>query len=573
MARRRLLGMRQTIREGSSLRFADMEGFGGALIKNPLAVYLVVLVGVVFITKGLRSGPALLILSLLIVGTALAATIQKLLARPKRTFGHPTVRDRALFVIGMPAASVVFLLPFFSDPYSDQLLLMGLDLRGPGLTDQVSLVAPVLIGLLLLASVAAGFLGNPVLLLPGLSLVFVYKEGIRYDAPSIDLAVSTTDWFLPWVALFTLIASFSILNALEECREHSTPRGKPPHELMKTLAWFSLALMVSSYFYSGVKKLLLGEHLFSWIIHNPTQYLVAHAETKGLVPIVGDAEAEIWQATLAALSFSGVVIVINALTVLTQLGALAVFAGPRLRTLLIFLLEVEHFAIFFLTGIFFYKWIAVLLLLGAILRGQKLSARLASGNIDKVFAGYGVLALGVAPILQMPILGWWDSPMLLRIERSVIPSQSLSGVPIPPSLALHYSLPIAQSRDIPNLEWIPAVFQKNSALGAVPSREASHFAREICLDPGILVPPSTLTSEKVIEVSEKIMGRLSIVPYAEDLSKSSWFPHHVWNGASSVSPFVSFGVNQISRIEEDLVVTCASERLKSSEILRVRFVH
>lgn len=360
-----------------------------------------------------------------------------------------------------------------------------------------------------------------------------------------------------------------MLNLFEA---NSTRNANSPghsHNRITALAWFSLALMVSSYFYSGFKKLFLGENPLSWIVNNPTQYLVGHAESIGLVPLYGEVTSPLWQATLALLTLPGVIVAINAITVLTQLSSPVTFLDPKLRTLVIFLLEIEHVAIFLLTGIFFYKWIAIMLLIGVILHREKLLK--VPDNMGHGGSPVAVVALTLmaAPFLQMPMLGWWDSALLLRIERTVSVAESGIVIPLPPALALYYSLPIAQSRDVPYLDWIPVELQKNKALGAVGSREASLMAERICSDPSMLNPPSSLMKEQVTTVSRAINEGLSGAPYVDDVSKAFWFPHHTWTGMRALRPFESVPIIEFGKIEEHLVISCIDESLRSSDELRL----
>jgi len=530
---------------------------------SPLFLFLGVLSCVFVVTRMLRSGPILLIMSLLIVTVVFASGFRA----HAQTFAHMGLRVRAVLRFGMPLVSLVFVLPFFSDPYSQELLLSGLGIEG----NSSSLGAPVLVPLVV-GALVFGAAWGAVLLLPCLSLAFGYKEGVLSRSEAIGLSLSTTDWFLPWLVLFTLIATFSILRVIDVVSARDCSSPERVRTQISALAFFSIALMGSSYFYSGVKKLFLGENLLSWIANNPTQYIVGHSQSVGLVPLYGEISSPLWQATLAVLAAPGVVVALNAVTVLTQIGAPGVFFHPMIRSILIFMLEIEHLAIFFLTGIFFYKWISVMLLLGVLLHGEKLTKNFEIRKDIAKFLALGAIVLGAAPLLQMPMLAWWESPLLLRIERNVGILQSGAVVSIPPSLALHHSLTLVQSRDVPHVDFIPYELQESKSLGGVRSWRASLLADQVCEQAFTLNPPDVLREEHVTKVSRAIVKGLQSWPYEKDVSRAFWFPHHAWTGVRSLAPFKSVPLSGLGSIEEWLVVSCLDEELNATDKLRVSII-
>ncbi|HEY8190488.1 MAG TPA: hypothetical protein VIF12_07365, partial [Micavibrio sp.] len=54
---------------------------------------------------------------------------------------------------------------------------------------------------------------------------------------------------------------------------------------LEKLFLLSVALHMANYFYSGFKKLWLGDHLLSWVLHNKTQYLILNADVLGQLPV------------------------------------------------------------------------------------------------------------------------------------------------------------------------------------------------------------------------------------------------------------------------------------------------
>lgn len=117
----------------------------------------------------------------------------------------------------------------------------------------------------------------------------------------------------------------------------------------------AVALHFGNYFVSAVAKMALGENIFFWMFHNPTEYLMLAALDNGALPISFNSSL----VQYAYAQFSLARPVINTLTVLGQF--LCVFAILRIDWSIVVTIffDVMHTAIAILTGIFFWKFIAL----------------------------------------------------------------------------------------------------------------------------------------------------------------------------------------------------------------------
>lgn len=164
----------------------------------------------------------------------------------------------------------------------------------------------------------------------------------------------------------------------------------------------AVAVHFSNYFYSGVEKIRLSENPFSWVIENPTHFLSYIALHVGALPLslAGDAAA------LTVLEWlSSLFIPLNVIVLLSQLVAVYAVTRVRAALLLTVFFDIMHVLIFILSGIFFYKWIFLNLLIVFSLERMK----------DKVipphFRTWLLGCVICAPLLFfVAFLGWYDTP-------------------------------------------------------------------------------------------------------------------------------------------------------------------
>ncbi|MEJ8474055.1 hypothetical protein [Roseibium algae] len=174
-----------------------------------------------------------------------------------------------------------------------------------------------------------------------------------------------------------------------------------------TLAAFLtlVAVHFANYFYSAVAKMLLGGGPFLWVTTNPTEILAYDAWYGGFFPLAQ------WE-TLSVALLAG-------LTFMRPLSNILLFAGQIISVACLWrrwsmiaitlFYDLTHVTIFLVSGIFFWKWILLNLLLVSAMRMVPYAALRAP-----------LLIVNSAVLICSPLifkvvwLGWYDTPALTR---------------------------------------------------------------------------------------------------------------------------------------------------------------
>jgi hypothetical protein len=223
----------------------------------------------------------------------------------------------------------------------------------------------------------------------------------------IQQMLSKTEWFpLVELALFMVIGAALVPLLLRFKYLHLADTPMSPGDrlsIYEKLTLLAIAVHFSNYFYSGVKKIFLGEHPLSWVIHNETWSLMLTSSVLGHLPLSFDQTLT----SIGITSFQKFVVIGNASIFFGQL--FAIVAGVSIRWIIFACLfyDLTHILIFLTTGIFFYKWI--------ILNFAIIAALLSVRN--KIVPN-PLKVMIVAMIVAAPLpffvakLGWWDTRSL-----------------------------------------------------------------------------------------------------------------------------------------------------------------
>lgn len=352
------------------------------------------------------------------------------------------------------------------------------------------------------------------------------------------IQVSDTDWALPVMAGTSVLVAI-IVSQIFEKKYGFALKNKVGHYVR-----LLLIPLVSSYFWSGFAKVaFLWESGAYWPLQNSTHYLVKNALVSG-TSVIGLLD-ESWQdAIVGIVSNPTVSFSLNSVALGIQLLSIfLIVINPksRLGYLLIVLIELEHFAIFFFTGIFFWKW---MLILAAVtlprerLGNDKKDSSEHASNRHGWSPVWLLVAFILAPTMQLPILAWFDSPILARIEASESAKEGHSGVEKPGIfISKHnlvpYELPSLQSRELSG--------RYSGAFGGA-DLTAANEAQKIC-EEGAL--ESLVNKTNAIRLNDSAK---QIWAYGErhDLSSKSagetLFPHHILQMHEPSERFVSQAV-------------------------------
>ena len=167
-----------------------------------------------------------------------------------------------------------------------------------------------------------------------------------------------------------------------------------------SVSFIVIASHFGNYFYSGIKKLNLGENFYDWTIENPTNVLVLVSSAAKTLPLesntfsIGSYYSLIEQFNLS----------LNFITILTQLIcviALLRWSWTRIITLVY---DIQHVMIFLLTGLLFWKWIwlnTAIIFAFTNLRGRQ---------IPKGISYMAIIIMLSSPLfLTTAKLGWFDT--------------------------------------------------------------------------------------------------------------------------------------------------------------------
>jgi hypothetical protein len=293
---------------------------------------------------------------------------------------------------------------------------------------------------------------------------------------------------------------------------------------MTKMTLLGISVHLSNYFYSGFAKILIGIYPISWVIAYHTENMILVHHEYGQLPLS-------LVSGLPQLAFDGfqhVVIALNATTFLGQLFAL--IAPLRIRWVVIVtaFYDVMHLIIFFVSGIFFYKWIllniAIVVALGHSLK-VKLDHRVKFMSVGMVIA---------APILfNVADLAWFDI-RTLNHERVYAVLDDNTEIEVPSNYWGTFSIHYAQQRRLPKFSsnLFPPRYgktQDQSAAGAVDGCQTALAAADSSSQP--LPDPGVV--EHILSHHQYVLSHLD----AAGRIDYDFYPHHIWSMPWEYSAF------------------------------------
>lgn len=187
--------------------------------------------------------------------------------------------------------------------------------------------------------------------------------------------------------------------------------------LTQSAILLAFAMQASHYFITAVTKAWIGPRWYSWMLDNRIHYLAASAYSWG------------WARFLPWSIWARVVRLVRGVEVPLQVSAFAlealsplVLLAPGLAVGLSVALGLFHLGVFLLSGLLFWDWIAVDLVLAWLAHGA------GETTLRDAFGAWP-LALGLAVLALFPLrhrlwkpmpLGWYDTPLTQRIQYSVV---------------------------------------------------------------------------------------------------------------------------------------------------------
>ena len=277
-----------------------------------------------------------------------------------------------------------------------------------------------------------------------------------------------------------------------------------------------VAFHFGNYFYSGLDKVLIGDYAMQWLAENRTDYLILAALKSGNLPIAFSD----WL-TAAAYQFSAKFFyVLNFLTLFGQLACIAAVWRPRWTIWCTAFYDLQHIAIFLLTGIFFWKWILL-----------NFAIVVALSQIRKaswppwVAVVLMVIILGSTQVFQIVKLAWFDTRAMNYTHFEAVTADGTS-YGVPSNYFLATSVTFAQQRIG---EPGPEHFSTRT-WGATYLPTIMHQANACALPVG---EQSELLGDDERTWVERIIRRhhAFVLTRVDDEGRIDydWFPHHIWS--------------------------------------------
>ncbi len=392
-----------------------------------------------------------------------------------------------------------------------------------GLSESVTIFLSVALWMAILCSVIAMF--RPPFAIPLMVYVSLYKFVV---ARSTGIAVSVTD-YTPLIEIGLLLAIGGFFFAALE--RVGTPKFVHYNELVRVedrlppltvLTLFAIAVHFGNYFWSAIAKYTLDGGVLSWLLDNDTSNLYLIAQEMGMLPFSHFEGL----ASSAYVVLSNTVLLVNLLTLVSQ--TLAVILIHRVRWIIwtMIFYDLMHVAIYFVSGIFFWKWILLNLAIIFAMRAERhrILPRLVR------MAGSIAVMTGII-VFWTAQLGWYDTPTLNKAYFEVVTTDG-QVYEVPTNFFLSASVTFAQMR-------VAGPFYGHFPIGTYGTTHSNNTrgkAERCRLDlrpaksslavNGALGTQQSLSLERYINTHHAFV--LDTVDQTGRLSYN-WYPHHIFS--------------------------------------------
>ena len=382
-------------------------------------------------------------------------------------------------------------------------------------------------------------------------LYTTWRKAVDIESTGID--VSPTDYMpvleVGWILLvaFLSIRLVQIVRVLE-------PGQKSTLYLWTLIA--AIGAHFGNYFYSGVAKLLLDGGASSWVLENNTANIMLASWQAGFLPIAA------WPAFAQGVSevVQDHVVVINTLVLAGQLLSVLFIAKPALIIALTVFYDLMHLTIYALSGIFFWKWIILnLLIIGAVSKLPLQRFDLPTKVIGVSFTLIGWMFFFTAR------LGWYDTASLKDIYVEAVDKRG-RVFRVPSNYYLNSSLTFTQGRLLPYWD---GHFSGVDSLGSTKSY--SQMKRLGRCDPE-LVPRERALDFSSLEGFVLRHHEWGIHHAdASGLVHYDRFPHHVWSNPWLFEEFAQLDKREVAGfrvVVESKCLTWKDGRLSQQVVSR-----
>ncbi len=296
------------------------------------------------------------------------------------------------------------------------------------------------------------------------------------------------------------------------------------------------AVHLSNYFYSGIGKLFLQNgNIFTWVLENKTYFLAIHATDIGFITI-----PTILSGIGINLDITNYIVFlnvpINILVLAGQILSVICLLSMKKAAKLTAFFDLMHVGIFLLSGIFFWKWIA--LNAAFIFSFTQLSRR---KNVNFSSRLYGCALVIAAPLMFHVVkLAWYDTGAVNEPVFQAITADN-QAFTAPSNFFLDSSIDVAQQRfSHPSTGYLPTGTWGTTGDADVMRRVAANCQGEVA--PFVLKDADRTKIAVLVQRQQKLA--LGLADNGGHIAYDR-YPHHIWSAPWQFSQFANLDVRKI----------------------------
>lgn len=403
---------------------------------------------------------------------------------------------------------------------------------------------------------------RPAFLLPLVALLLWQKQWLA--VMNDGYSVSPTDYMPLFDTVLLTLAAIGTLKGLVyiepwQCLERRRQDAGVMNPLMFVFM-ATIAIHLSNYFHSGTAKIFLDGGPLSWVLENRTDMLSHVTWELGFMPLA--AWPFLGGLALAALA-PPVVQIVNALTLASQLLAPLAAISRRLLIFILLFFDLQHITIYLLTGIAFWKWVALNAAFAvALVRWERprtpVPLVLVMVFLSTVvlvlpevrLPGYRLIERG-QPFFFTARLGWYDSPAANNLYLTAL-LQDGREVKVPSNYFLSYSILFAQQR----MSGLVAGMWPTGTWGATGKYDIMKGGLD-CDLPLTTTAADGETREKFIDFVRRQHVHSLARADANGHLAYDIYPHHVWSNPALYREFAALDLRQITGFRLNFETVCA----------------
>ena len=360
---------------------------------------------------------------------------------------------------------------------------------------------------------------------------FVFYEKSLYSS-NLPFVITSTDWkIIAEIGVFIFIAlSISSISSLYYVYSLQFKLKLQSYILVSILGVY-----LSSYFYSGIEKVLLESNPISWIVDNNMIDLVINAEFAGISQIIlFPFKYQIYECIIKFEEIIEFIVLFGECS--------AIFVLLKRFTILPFfiLMNLMHIIIFIVSGIFFWKWIIfnffLLFFFHNYMGSFKCTRQFYLLHFSFMFFG--------STVFSIPKLGWYDSPVM---NNSFFVAIDKNGTRynVPSNYFNDYSVTIAQQRffDYTSLDFTENV----GTFGTVRSLDSLTSLRKEYQDSN-----TSSFSERHFSLHPDLANFVKnhhSYMVSNDYNCVNLYPHHIFSNHYLYESFYNLNLNNIIEYE------------------------